>query len=205
MKTITMLSMTGALVCAAPALAADAAPTTTPNASQQCKAERAKMGATTFAKTYGTNANGSNAFGKCVSKRTVKTQAADKAAKTNAAKQCKAERTADPVAFQAKYGTTKPANGKGKNQAKSTGNAYGKCVSTLAKAKKAKQVKTEVADDVSASKSCKAALKADAAAFATKYGKARNAFGKCVSTTAKAKADARKKAKEQGTSTPTQS
>jgi len=205
MKTITMLSMTGALVCAAPALAADAAPTTTPNGSQQCKTERAKMGATTFAQTYGTNASRSNAFGKCVSKRTVKTQAADKAAKTNAAKQCKAEQTANRAAFQTKYGTTKPANGKGKNQAKSTGNAYGKCVSTLAKAKKAKQVKTEVADDVSAAKSCKAQRSGDAAAFAAKYGTARNAFGKCVSTTAKAKADARKAEQERGSSSPAQS
>lgn len=194
MKTLTVLSMTGALVCAAPAVAQETAPTTTPSASQQCKTERTQMGKETFAKTFGTNANRSNAFGKCVSKRAAKTESAEKAAKTNAAEQCKAERTANEAAFKAKYGTGKNGN-----------NAFGKCVSTTAKAKTAKQVKTEVADDVSASKSCKSARKADAAAFAAKFGKARNAFGKCVSTTAKAKADARKAEQEKDASTTTQS
>jgi len=38
------------------------------NAAKQCKAERAKVGSSTFATTYGTNKNKRNAFGKCVSK-----------------------------------------------------------------------------------------------------------------------------------------
>jgi len=186
MKTIMMLSVTGALVCATPALAAEPAPTSTPSGSQQCKTLQTQMGKTAFNEMFGTNANKSNAFGKCVSARNAKTVAAEKAAKTNAAKTCKAEETANPAAFKAKYGT-------GKNGS----NAFGKCVSRTAQADTAKQVKTEVADTVSASKSCKAARTANPAAF-----KAKNAFGKCVSTTAKAKADARKQ--EQG-STPTQS
>ncbi|MGI8461846.1 MAG: hypothetical protein ACR2OC_09480 [Solirubrobacterales bacterium] len=39
----------------------------TANASQQCRAERKASGDEAFAAKYGTNANGRNAFGKCVS------------------------------------------------------------------------------------------------------------------------------------------
>ena len=102
-----------------------------------------------------------NAFGKCVSART-KTIAA---AKTNAAQQCKAEMDA--------------AGGKPK------GSAYGKCVS--GKVKKATTDETKAR--VNAAKTCKAAKKADAAAFATAWGSGKNAFGKCVSATARAKND----------------
>ncbi len=175
MKTLTMLTVAGTLVYAAPAVAQTATPTTTPSASEQCRAERTAMTAKTFADTYGTNANKSNAFGKCVSKRSAKTEAAATTAKSNAAKDCKAEQTADAAAFKAKYGS-------GKNGA----NAYGKCVSGKAKAKTTEAVKDEVKTDVNAAKTCKAARKADATAFAAKWGKARNAFGKCVSATAKA-------------------
>jgi hypothetical protein len=37
------------------------------NAAQFCKAERAFLGDIAFAKKYGTNGNGANAYGKCVS------------------------------------------------------------------------------------------------------------------------------------------
>jgi ribosomal protein S19E (S16A) len=106
------------------------------------------MGVMTFKQTYGTNANRSNAFGKCVSKN-VKT--VDEIQKTaveqckaagtkplgkcvssarheaevdeqnaieNAAKQCRTERTSDPAAFKEKYGTNHNKR-----------NAFGKCVS----------------------------------------------------------------------------
>jgi hypothetical protein len=181
MRTFTMLTVAGTLACAAPAIADDttsttpAPSTTTPTAQEQCRTERTAMTAKVFGDTYGTNAGKSNAFGKCVSKRAAKTETAAAAAKTNAAKECKAEETADTAAFTAKYGTGKKG-----------ANAYGKCVSGKAKAKTAATVKTEVKADVNAAKSCKAARKADAAAFATKWGKARNAFGKCVAATAKA-------------------
>ncbi len=188
MKTLTMISLTGALAftAAAPALAEDPAPTTTPSASQQCKTQRTQMGKATFALTYGTNANRRNAFGKCVSKRSAKTEAAGEAAKTNASKQCKAEEAANPAAFRTKYGTGKKG-----------ANAHGKCVSSKAKAEEAKEVKTEVSDEVNAAKSCKAQRKADPASF-----KAKNAFGKCVSTKAKAKADDRDEQEQEQDSTP---
>jgi hypothetical protein len=38
------------------------------NAAKKCKKLRAEMGVEKFRETYGTNANGANAFGKCVSK-----------------------------------------------------------------------------------------------------------------------------------------
>jgi hypothetical protein len=41
----------------------------TQNAAQQCKAERRTLGEAAFKAKYGTNANKSNAFGKCVSTR----------------------------------------------------------------------------------------------------------------------------------------
>jgi ribosomal protein S17E len=87
------------------------------DASKQCKAER-EADATAFAAKYGTNKKKTNAFGKCVSQkqRTLSAEAGDEI--ENAAKQCKAERKADPTAFASKYGTN--ANKR---------NAFGKCVS----------------------------------------------------------------------------
>jgi len=177
----TLVVALGAMAFAIPALADDTTTTTTtttPTAQQQCRTERAQMGKATFASTYGTNKNKSNAYGKCVSKRAQATSTAQDQATTNAAKTCKAERAADPAAFQTKYGTGK--NGK---------NAYGKCVSQTAKAAAAAKVADETKADVSAAKTCKAERAQDAAAFKAKYGTNKNksnAFGKCVSKTAKA-------------------
>jgi hypothetical protein len=39
------------------------------NAAKECAAERESLGADAFKEAYGTNANGRNAFGKCVSKK----------------------------------------------------------------------------------------------------------------------------------------
>ena len=181
MKTLTTLSLIGALALSTTAFADDSAPTpepTTPSASKQCRTERSAMGVALFRMTYGTNKNKHNAFGKCVSKRTHATTEAAKDAKKNASKDCTAEETADPAAFKAKYGT-------GKHGA----NAHGKCVSQKAKTETAKTVKDEVKADVSAAKACKTERKADPAAFREKYGtnhNKRNAFGKCVSKQAKA-------------------
>jgi hypothetical protein len=93
------------------------------NAAKACKAERA-LGAQAFADKYGTNANKRNAFGKCVSGKVKKAQQAEQQsqAEKNAAKKCKAERAQNPQAFADKYGTN--ANKR---------NAFGKCVSKLAK------------------------------------------------------------------------
>jgi hypothetical protein len=140
--TLTMLTVAGVTAAiAAPAGAAKPADTAkVPSSSAQCKTERTAMGGTTFKLAYGTNENRSNAFGKCVSKRNAATRAARKAAKGDASET-------------------------------------------------AKTVKAQVKADVNAAKACKAERKVDSHAFATKYGTnagKRNAFGRCVSTTAKA-------------------
>ena len=131
--------------------------------AQQCRTERSKMGVEVFRSTYGTNHNKHNAFGKCVSKRAHATEDAAADARTNASKECtaagkhganahgkcvsekakaktaatvaeqvdadvnaakacKALRNADPDGFADTYGTN--ANKR---------NAFGKCVSKLAK------------------------------------------------------------------------
>ena len=178
MKTLVTVTLIGALALSATALADPSAPSS-PSASKQCRTERSAMGVELFRQTYGTNHNKRNAFGKCVSKREQATTDATREAKQNASQQCTAEESADPAAFKAKYGT-------GKHGA----NAHGKCVSQTAKAKAAEVVKGEVKADVHAAKTCKAERKADPAAFKAKYGtnkNKRNAFGKCVSTQAKAR------------------
>ena len=113
------------------------------NAAKYCKALRTELGGETFRQTYG---GGENAFGKCVSQRVHELRDARRAARKscsgepafhkcvkkvlasetsnddndvlNAAKQCKAERKADPSAFAEKYGTNE-----------NNRNAFGKCVS----------------------------------------------------------------------------
>ena len=153
------------------------------NAAQQCKAQRTAMGAEAFHQLYGANTSKKNAFGKCVSKFARDEARERKAAKSNAAKDCKAEREADETAFTETYGTRK-----GKN-------AYGRCVSQKAKENKAEADEADEAKDeatVKAAKACRAEQKADEDAFAEKYGtnrNNRNAFGKCVSAQAKAQND----------------
>jgi hypothetical protein len=99
------------------------------DANAKCKAEQsdpsfaASHGGKTFDQFYGTNKNGKNAFGKCVSQKSQQSDQARSDAIVNAAKQCKAERKADPAAFKQKYGTNKNKS-----------NAFGKCVSSKAKA-----------------------------------------------------------------------
>jgi hypothetical protein len=179
MKTLSTLSLIGALALSSTAFADDSTPApTTPSAAKQCKTERSAMGLELFRMTYGTNKTKRNAFGKCVAKRTVATTDAAKQAKENASKDCAAEKTADPAAFTAKYGT-------GKHGA----NAHGKCVSQKAKSDTAATVDHGVKADVKAAKACKTERKADPAAFRAKYGTSknmRNAFGKFVSKLASA-------------------
>ncbi len=170
-KTLITLVAGACLAIPAGALADD---DSTPNASQSCKQQRETMGEKVFKDTYGTNANKSNAFGKCVSKAS-KAQQDDQ---SSAAQKCKAEQQANAAAFVAKYGTNK--NGK---------NAYGKCVSS--KSNEADEKRTDAT--ISAAKQCKAERKANTAAFKAKYGTNKsksNAFGKCVSAKAKGQQDA---------------
>src|SRR6266536_768816 len=134
-------------------------------AVKQCTTERNLILAPAFKLLYGTNANRSNAFGKCVSKL-ARQNAANR---SNATADCRTERAADAAAFAAKYG-------KGHNHA----NAFGNCVSGKAKAAAAQQQQAIV----NAAKSCWTERKPDPAAFKAKYGtnaNKSNAFGKCVS------------------------
>jgi hypothetical protein len=165
MRKLVYLCLTAALAIPAWAVASAPSPADSASVAKQCSVERSAMGVPAFKLLYGTNANRSNAFGKCVSKlaqQNAKNQ-------SNAASQCRTERSADPAAFKAKYGT-------GKKHA----NAFGNCVSQTAKAAAAKQRSARV----NAAKACWTERKADPAAFKTKYGtnaKKSNAFGKCVS------------------------
>jgi hypothetical protein len=157
--------MLGAL----PAIAfAEEAPTQK-TASQLCQEQKKAMGDAAFKLLHGTNANKSNAMGKCVSKQTAQ----NSENRQNAAKACAEERdTLGEQAFKDKYG-------KNGNKA----NAFGKCVSMKAQAETA----AEQAATINAAKACKAERTAmGAAAFKTKYGGKANAFGKCVSKLARA-------------------
>ena len=173
MRTMLLLIVMAAL--AAPVVAlAESAPTPASAANQLCQQSKATLGAN-FASTYGTNANKSNAFGKCVSQNAKNAQNAV----DNASKACTAEQTADPAAFATKYGS----NGKPGSDGAAK-NAFGKCVSSKTHDSVAAAA---AAAAPSAAKACKADRKADPTAFATKYGKEANAFGKCVAARAKTK------------------
>jgi hypothetical protein len=165
MKKLVYLVAVSALAVPAFAVAASPGPADKAAAVKQCTTERTGMGTPAFKLLYGTNASGSNAFGKCVSKLAL--QSAKN--QSNAAASCRTERAADPAAFATKYGT-------GKTHA----NAFGNCVSQTAKAAaKAQQQAT-----TNAAKACWAERKLDPAAFKAKYGtnaNKSNAFGKCVS------------------------
>jgi hypothetical protein len=167
-------ALTAAAVVPVAAQAADPNPADFKNAAQFCKAFKAAADSSNFATMFGTK---KNAYGKCVS--TTAKQHANKdakqeeAAKSNAAQECKAE-----------LGDSKKG---GKN-------AFGKCVSAKAKANKEQADEAEAAkgkDRINAARSCKQAKKADADAFAEEFGTKKNAFGKCVSTTAHEMAAAR--------------
>jgi hypothetical protein len=176
MRQITIIAAIAGLAIPVVALAAD--PTPNPNSpAAQCRAERTAMGETNFKNTYGTNANKSNAFGKCVSKH-AKSQ--DNNA-TNAAKRCKAEQ--DDPNFAATHGGKTFAQFYGTN--KNGKNAFGKCVSRQADATTDQQQEKRL----NAARTCRAEQRKDPAAFKAKYGTNRNksnAFGKCVSKEARA-------------------
>jgi hypothetical protein len=99
------------------------------SAQSACEAERndpnfaATHGGKTFAEFYGTGPKHRNAFGRCVSSKAKTASAEDRRDTMNAARKCKAERrTLGETAFRIQYGRN--ANDR---------NAFGKCVSKLAK------------------------------------------------------------------------
>jgi hypothetical protein len=169
MRKLVYLCLTAALAIPAWAVAGTPGPSDRAAAVKQCTTERTAMGVPSFKLLYGTNANRSNAFGKCVSKLAQQ----NLTNRSNAASACRTERTADAAAFAAKYGT-------GKKHA----NAFGNCVSQTAKAAAAKQQSARV----KAAKTCWTERKTDPAAFKAHYGtnaNKSNAFGKCVSSKVK--------------------
>jgi hypothetical protein len=165
------------IVLAAPVASAVAAGEG-PNPSQACRGERTAIGAKAFGDLYGTNADKSNAFGKCVVKKTH-VRATNH---MNAVSACTAEQgdadfatTHGGKTFAQFYGT---GNGK---------NAFGKCVAAKATAS------NQASDDAetAAAKQCKTERASGAAAFKAKYGTnstKSNAFGKCVAQKAKTNA-----------------
>ena len=173
MKKITV----GAALIAALALPASA--TAKPSdadqqaAQKQCKSERGKTRATreAFKTKY-------RSMSRCVRQNAVEEETEREQAKTNAAKECKAERDElGPQAFADKYGDNKNKK-----------NAYGKCVSMKAQENKAEmdaEDEEEATEFRNAAKKCAAERRTMGdEAFAAKYGtnrNKRNAFGKCVS------------------------
>jgi hypothetical protein len=110
------------------------------NAAKTCKAEQADAnfagghGGKSFSDYYGTSGNGKgkgNAFGKCVSGKAKSETDAENKAELNAAKQCKAQRA--DSGFAGNHGGKSFGDFYGTNRNKR--NAFGKCVSALAKQK----------------------------------------------------------------------
>jgi hypothetical protein len=164
----TFLLGSAAALAATPPSAQDRA-----NAATICAGLRTAIGATTFKQTYGTNANRSDAYGKCVS-RWAQTEQLDR---DNAAKACTAEQN-DPN-FAANHGgkTFAQFYGTGKTHR----NAFGDCVSGKVKAATTQQAQATV----TAAATCKKQRANDPAGFKAKYGSKRNAFGKCVASVSK--------------------
>jgi opacity protein-like surface antigen len=189
MKKLLTIACTAAAL-AAPAMASASNDPAT-NASKFCKqlaaASGGKHSATYAAAVHAMfpnakNVTAKNAFGKCVSSKTrentTETEKAAQQAHSNAAKTCKQQRSSDPAGFATQWGSNR--------------NAYGKCVSATAKKQEqeaAAQEATEDKNTVNAAKTCKMQRSEDRAGFDAQWGTKKNAFGKCVSTTAKAKND----------------
>jgi hypothetical protein len=175
----TMLLIVLALSVVPAALAANEPSPSSP--AQRCKAQQAApptgMGTTAFNQLYGTNANKSNAFGKCV----LKLARADQQNTTNASTACNTEQN-DPN-FAATHDGKTFAQFYGAN--KSGRNAFGKCVSQKAQA--AAQAQQQAT--INAARDCRTEQKANPTAFKNTYGtnaNKSNAFGKCVSQKAHA-------------------
>jgi hypothetical protein len=168
------------------------------NAARECRALKKAMGTENFRNEFGTNKNKRNAFGKCVSRKSREEARERRAAKRNAAKDCKAEQddpnfaaSHDGKSFDEFYATNTKSQGKGKGK-----NAFGKCVSSKAKENKS-EADAKDKQKVNAAKECKAEQKDpdfasthDGKSFDEFYGRNENdenAFGKCVSGKAHAK------------------
>lgn len=173
-KRLTILTLALLAIVPAAALAdTTPSPAAQSQARQDCTTLQTSLTAAIFKQAYGTNANRSNAFGKCV----AKLAGAEQQNLTTAAGACRTEQ--NDANFAANHGKTF-------DQTYGTGNlknAFGKCVSAKAKAASTQDVQAVE----NAAKMCSAERAANPAAFKT-YGtnaNKSNAFGKCVSTKAK--------------------
>jgi hypothetical protein len=113
----------------------------TPNPARTCAAARTAMGVAAFKNLYGTNANKSNAFGKCVSK-TAKSQTTNE---VNASVTCRSDAS-----------VTAPT---------AAANAFGKCVASTAQATSTSQQQATI----NAAHVCEAALLQSRSQFRAKY------------------------------------
>ena len=121
-------------------------------------------------------------FGACVTKKAVEEAVEAQQANKNAAWECKTERgttNESREAFRAKYGT----------EGSNSNNAFGKCVSSKAKAKEKRADARDQEDATefkNAAETCDDERSKGEAAFNTKWGENEsdaNAFGNCVSRT----------------------
>jgi hypothetical protein len=171
-KTLIIAGAAMALAVPTGAVAADPTPSAKQTAHKMCKQER-EADRAAFKSTWGTTTkqkqNGQNAYRNCVRHHTGEAQTAV----ADARESCESLKTAE--------------HGKGQEN-----NAYGKCVSAA--------VKEAVADQVEEFKNAAEECRDERGdtedskdAFREKYGtsesKGKNAFGKCVSTLAKAQQD----------------
>jgi hypothetical protein len=113
-------------------------------------------------------------FSACVRRTAVEEAQEEQSAFKNAAKECKDLRDNHSAEFVAQYGERK--------------NAYGKCVSSRAKAKEHaadEQDQEDATEWKNAAKECDDLRDNHSAEFTATYGDRPNAFGKCVSTKAR--------------------
>jgi len=120
MRTALIVIASAALLSLSASALASTPPTT--SASASCKAQLRASGKANFDALY-------KSTGGCISK-TAKLTARQRQALLSAEKTCRGQETANPSAFQAKYGTNTKSGKAGSQE-----NAFGKCVSTLASAK----------------------------------------------------------------------
>lgn len=103
---------------------------------------------------------------------------------TNAAKFCKQLATASGGKHSDAYAAavrTQFPNAKHVT----TKNAYGKCVSNKAKENRTETAQAQKQAQTNAAKTCKSQRSSDPAGFAAQWGSKKNAYGKCVSATAR--------------------
>jgi hypothetical protein len=184
MKLITLPVLAAALALPAPATAAQPAKSDRAEAVRECRELRnaaktaANFASLVKAERKSAKATIRSAFQDCVKTRSAAAAKERSAARSAAVEACRAEAGA-PGAQKGK-----PEKGGPKR------NAFGQCVAGKARERKAQADAAQRAQSVNPARACRAEQTADRGAFETEYGKARSAFGKCVSSKVKAQEDA---------------